>query len=98
MPDIMSKRQRSLCMASIRSTANRSTEVRLAQILRNAKIHGWRRRIKLPGQPDFVFLHSKVAIFVDGCFWHGCPSHAQIPRQNAAYWRPKLERNQGRDR
>jgi DNA mismatch endonuclease (patch repair protein) len=48
-------------------------------------------------RPDVVFTRAKVAVFVDGCFWHGCPSHGTAPRRNTAYWGPKLERNARRD-
>lgn len=48
-------------------------------------------------RPDIVFTRRKVAVFVDGCFWHGCPEHGNIPRRNSEYWRPKLERNARRD-
>ena len=49
-------------------------------------------------RPDFVFPRSRLAVFVDGCFWHACPRHATRPRQNAAFWRKKLAANQTRDR
>jgi len=49
-------------------------------------------------RPDFVFRQGRVALFVDGCFWHACPVHATKPRGNAAFWREKLARNQARDR
>ncbi|MEW6301828.1 MAG: hypothetical protein AB1705_00040 [Verrucomicrobiota bacterium] len=49
-------------------------------------------------RPDFVFPKLRVAVFVDGCFWHGCPLHATKPRSNAAFWRKKLASNQARDR
>lgn len=48
-------------------------------------------------RPDVVFTRAKVAVFVDGCFWHGCPQHGRVPKSNQAYWVPKLERNQERD-
>jgi DNA mismatch endonuclease (patch repair protein) len=47
---------------------------------------------------DLVFGPAKVAVFVDGCFWHGCPKHASWPRTNAKWWRDKIGRNQERDR
>ena len=50
------------------------------------------------GKPDFVFPKARVAVFVDGCFWHGCPQHATWPKQNAAFWAEKIGRNQARDR
>jgi DNA mismatch endonuclease (patch repair protein) len=57
-------------------------------------------RIVLPGlsvTPDIVFLGGKVAVFVDGCFWHACPAHATWPQQNRAYWKSKLAHNLSRD-
>ncbi len=52
----------------------------------------------LPGRPDFVFAAERVAIFVDGCFWHKCPHHCRVPQNNVDYWVPKLDRNVRRDR
>ena len=49
-------------------------------------------------RPDVVFTRAKVAVFVDGCFWHSCPDHATQPKRNADYWLPKLARNVQRDR
>lgn len=46
---------------------------------------------------DIVFVHQRVAIFVDGCFWHGCPRHATYPKSNTTYWLPKLAENMARD-
>lgn len=48
-------------------------------------------------RPDVVFTRAKVAVFVDGCFWHCCPIHGTEPRANRTYWRPKLKRNVDRD-
>ena len=48
-------------------------------------------------KPDFVFRQVRLALFVDGCFWHGCPRHATKPRNNAAFWKKKLAGNQTRD-
>lgn len=58
-------------------------------------------RLDLDGlrvRPDVVFTRRKVAVFVDGCFWHSCPAHGKRPSRNADYWLPKLERNVERDR
>jgi DNA mismatch endonuclease (patch repair protein) len=49
-------------------------------------------------RPDVVFTRARVAVFVDGCFWHGCPLHGTMPRSNRDYWVPKLRRNAERDR
>lgn len=65
---------------------------------------GLRYRVQVPvlTRPrrvaDVAFMGSRVAVFVDGCFWHGCPSHATWPKQNAGFWRAKIEANQVRDR
>ncbi|MER6302746.1 very short patch repair endonuclease [Kitasatospora sp. NPDC001539] len=58
-------------------------------------------RLDLEGarpRPDIVFTRARVAVFVDGCFWHCCPEHGRQPGVNAGYWGPKLERNVARDR
>lgn len=47
---------------------------------------------------DIVFTRRKVAVFIDGCFWHSCPEHATVPKANAEFWREKLQRNRERDR
>lgn len=52
---------------------------------------------KLPGSPDVVFVRARVAVFVDGCFWHGCPEHCRRPSSNRAYWVKKIDRNMARD-
>ena len=52
----------------------------------------------IKGKPDFYFPESKVAVFLDGCFWHGCPEHGTWPKANAAWWRAKITANQARDR
>lgn len=85
-------------MAAIRSCGNKDTELKLAAIMRAARVTGWRRNHPLFGKPDFVFRRERLAVFVDGCFWHGCPKHARQPGSNTAYWMPKLARNKARDR
>ncbi len=98
MADVFSKRKRSAVMSLIRSRGNRDTELRLIAVFRAHGIRGWRRGSKLTGKPDFVFPRLKLAVFVDGCFWHGCPRHATRPKTNAAFWRKKIAANQARDR
>jgi DNA mismatch endonuclease (patch repair protein) len=50
-----------------------------------------------PRRADIVFRRERVAVFIDGCFWHGCPEHATWPKQNAAFWRAKIDANRTRD-
>ena|ERR1051326_3780877 len=97
MSDVFVKAKRSQVMAAIRSKGNRDTELTLAAILRKAGLKGWRRHLPVPGNPDFVFWKRRVAIFVDGCFWHCCPEHGRNPGSNRSYWVPKLRRNRQRD-
>ena len=97
MPDVFTTEKRSLVMAAIRSKGNKDTELKLAAILREYRITGWRRHYKISGNPDFVFQRKRVAVFVDGCFWHGCPKHGRKPGSNQSYWGPKLARNRKRD-
>jgi DNA mismatch endonuclease (patch repair protein) len=98
MADVFSKRKRSQIMAAIRARGNRETELKLASILRVAKISGWRRHQPLPGRPDFVFRRHRIAIIVDGCFWHGCRWHCRMPHTNREYWMRKIARNVARDK
>ena len=85
-------------MSLVRSAGNRSTELRLIALMRTARIRGWRRHQTLPGKPDFVFRKHRLAVFVDGCFWHACPKHVIFPAQRAAFWLRKLANNKARDR
>jgi len=85
-------------MAAIRSKGNRSTELKLATILRKSGVTGWRRHQSLPGKPDFLFRRERLAVFVDGCFWHGCRWHCRHPKSRQEYWEPKIARNKKRDR
>lgn len=98
MPDVFTKEKRSAVMAAIRSKGNKDTELKMIIIFKASRITGWRRHAKLAGRPDFIFPRQRVAVFVDGCFWHGCPKHGRKPGSNQAYWLPKLKRNKERDR
>lgn len=89
---------RSQLMGRIRSRGNKKTEIRLISVFRANNIIGWRRNNTLFGKPDFVFRKQKLALFVDGCFWHGCPKHGHFPATNKAFWRKKILRNIERDR
>ena len=96
--DVFSKKKRSEVMAAIRSRGNKSTEMRFIEIMRGLGITGWRRKYRLKGSPDFVFRPLKVAVFIDGCFWHGCPAHCRIPKTNKKFWVEKIRRNKKRDK
>src|SRR5260370_18844295 len=85
-------------MARIRAKGNTTTERVFLSIRRQAGISGWRRHLNLPGKPDFVFRSQRLAIFLDGCFWHGCPRCYRLPHDNRSYWRKKLIGNRLRDR
>ena len=98
MPDIFTKAKRSEVMSRIRSRGNRDTELRMIAIFREHGITGWRRNQRVFGKPDFVFPKARVAVFVDGCFWHGCPRHSTLPAGNRAFWKRKFARNAARDR
>ena len=108
MADVFTKAKRSEVMSRIRSRGNKDTELALAKLLRRNKITGWRRHIqirkaesgeqKFTVRPDFVFRQARLALFVDGCFWHGCPKHATKPKNNRAFWHRKLSANKTRDR
>jgi len=85
---------RSKVMSSIRSE-NTKPEIALRKAL---WAKGLRYRVFYGKEKiDIAFPSKKIAIFVDGCFWHGCPQHSHLPKSNQAYWEPKLERNKQRD-
>lgn len=85
-------------MAAIRSKGNKATELKLVKILRAHAIRGWRRHYQLICRPDFVFVKPKLAVFADGCFWHGCRWHYRPPQTRPGYWHPKIATNKIRDR
>lgn len=97
MGDVFSKAKRSQVMAAIRSKGNKVTELRLVAIFRVYGIAGWRRHQRILGKPDFVFMRQRLALFVDGCFWHGCRWHCRMPKSRCGYWKTKISRNKQRD-
>ena len=103
--DKISKEKRSWVMSHVRSVGNKSTEGRMLVLLKQEKIRGWRRHLKLPGTPDFTFPKERVCVFVDGCFWHGCTRcysdenpKRNPPASNTEYWQRKVAGNVKRDR
>ncbi len=96
--DRVSKQQRSFVMSAVRAKGTK-LEDRFCAALRSEGLRGFRRNVEsLPGRPDVVFRSARVAIFVDSCFWHGCPSHLRMPASNLDYWTQKIRRNKARDR
>ena len=98
MADIFDNEKRSEIMRRVKSKKNKSTELRLIDIFKQNGITGWKRNYPVKGQPDFVFLKEKVAVFVDGCFWHGHDCRNTRPANNQEYWQNKRERNMKHDR
>lgn len=98
MSDIFTAEKRSFVMSKVHSKGNKSTELKLIRYFQENGIHGWRRGYKVKGHPDFVFLDKKIAIFVDGCFWHGHDCRNTRPSDNAEYWQKKRERNMAHDK
>ncbi|MBN1554605.1 MAG: DNA mismatch endonuclease Vsr [Phycisphaerae bacterium] len=96
--DKYDRKTRSRMMASVRSRGNQTTELKMISLLRENGLHGWRRHCPLPGTPDFCWRKRKVALFVDGCFWHGCPYCRRAPKSNTRFWEKKIEDNIRRDR
>ena len=80
-------------MSKVRSNNNKSTELALIKLFKENNITGWKRNHPVKGHPDFVFLDKKIAVFVDGCFWHGHDCRNTRPSDNAEYWQKKRERN-----
>ncbi|MBI2761534.1 MAG: very short patch repair endonuclease [Chloroflexi bacterium] len=94
--DVLTPGQRHRCMQRVRS---RDTKPELC--LRRALWHAgmrYRLRRNLPGKPDLIFISARIAVFVDGCFWHRCPEHATHPKTNSRFWQDKLDGNVRRDR
>lgn len=96
--DKVSAETRSGIMAAVHSKGNRSTEARLRACLVGSGVGGFILNAPdIPGRPDFAFGAKKVAVFVDGCFWHGCPSCYRRPATSQEYWDGKVGKNKARD-
>lgn len=89
MADVFDKDQRSQIMQKVKSHGNKSTEMKLISVFSANGISGWRRNYPVKGHPDFVFLKEKIAVFVDGCFWHGHDCRNTKPADNKEYWDKK---------
>lgn len=90
---------RSKTMAAIRSKNNRTTELCFRMALVRSGIKGWETHAEdLVGKPDFFFRKKGIAVFVDGCFWHGCPKCGHYPKTRSSFWKAKILRNKERDK
>jgi DNA mismatch endonuclease (patch repair protein) len=98
MADTFSTNERSRVMRAVKSSGNKSTELRVIELFKRHGLKGWRRNYPIFGKPDFVFPKTRVALFCDGCFWHGHDCRNTKPKQNAEFWGKKIARNKRRDR
>jgi DNA mismatch endonuclease (patch repair protein) len=95
MPDTVSPEKRSDTMRRVKGK-NTSLEMKARRALHRRGLR-YRLAYPLPGRPDIVFVRARVAIFIDSCFWHGCPQHLRMPHSNEEYWHAKIARNVDRD-
>ena len=96
MTDVMTEKQRSHNMSMIKGT-NTTPEIVVRMALRAKGVRKYRVAYPLRGKPDLVFVREKLAVFVDGCFWHKCPECYREPRTNTAFWKNKIDNNAKRD-
>jgi DNA mismatch endonuclease (patch repair protein) len=94
MSDNLKPDDRKRTMQAVKSKGTR-LEKRLFAMLAGTGISGWKKHPKnIPGKPDLVFPDQKIVIFIDGCFWHGCPYCCRkLPETNPEYWKRKIDRN-----
>jgi DNA mismatch endonuclease (patch repair protein) len=86
-------------MSRIRGKGNKTTEMRFRGRLIQQRVRGWiLHPTDIEGRPDIFFRKKKLAIFLDGCFWHGCPHCGHIPKTRSAFWKAKITRTKERDR
>lgn len=95
--DRFTKSQRSRCMSHIKGK-NTSLEKVFRKAVSTLKIRGYRLHARITGRPDLYFPASRIAVFVDGCFWHGCPRCYSLPASHKAFWTDKVNKNRKRDR
>lgn len=95
MPDKISPEARSAVMRRVKGR-DTSLERKVRSALHRRGLR-FRLRYPLPGKPDIVFVRARVVIFIDSCFWHGCPQHLRMPKSNQDYWQRKIQRNIERD-
>ena len=93
--DSLTPAQRRHCMRRVKNK-NTKPELLLRRALW-ARGFRYRLQVKMLGRPDLLFVGARLVVFVDGCFWHGCPLHHTLPQTNRQYWHEKLTKNMGRD-
>lgn len=97
MTDVLTPKQRTYNMSRIRGK-NTVPEIKLRKMLFASGIRGYRIHYNLPGKPDIVFVKKKIAVFIDGCFWHKCPVDFQEPETRNEFWMKKIQSNIDRDK
>jgi DNA mismatch endonuclease (patch repair protein) len=97
MTDVLTKEQRTYNMSQIRGK-DTGPEVKLRKLLYSSGIRGYRIHYNLLGKPDIAFIKKKIAVFIDGCFWHKCPVCFQKPETRKEFWMNKIESNIERDK
>jgi len=95
--DVLTKKQRKYCMSRIKDK-NTKIEIILRKYIWNGGLKGYRLNNKICGKPDIYFRKKKIAIFIDGCFWHKCPKCFIEPKSNTAFWKNKMMKNSFRDK
>ncbi|MCK6627057.1 MAG: very short patch repair endonuclease [Anaerolineae bacterium] len=95
--DTVSPQTRSEVMASVKSKSTKLEEF-FAEKLKERGLEVFKRNVsELAGKPDFVYEDTRIAIFIDSCFWHGCKQHLRMPASNQDYWVAKIARNHKKD-
>lgn len=97
MTDVLTPKQRTYNMSRIRGK-NTAPEIKLRKMLFASGVRGYRIHYNLPGKPDIVFIKKKIAVFIDGCFWHKCPVCFQEPETRKDFWMKKIQSNIDRDK
>jgi DNA mismatch endonuclease (patch repair protein) len=97
MADKLSRKERSSLMGKIKSKETK-LEINFRKILWGAGVRYRKNSSKHIGKPDVVVASKKIAIFIDSCFWHGCPKHCRMPAGNRGYWLKKIANNRKRDK
>jgi len=97
MADTVSKEKRSQIMSRIRGKWTKP-EMFAHNYLKSAKVRHKMHPKEIPGRPDVLFKDNNIALFIDGCFWHKCPTHYRLPKSNVSFWRKKIRDNVARDR